>query len=265
MSKRGAEKFFEFKKTVRSRFFAAMPGQKGDLSGAEFEAVRPYEPGDPVSAVNHAASALHGTLMVSIKRPGRELQMVFLFDTTSSMLLGKGDTGKCSVARRFFRAGAEAAKDHQASFVLLHALDSSKGGFSEYPMHEGSPEYLEKQFAEFLAQHAGKEGAFDLAKAFALLERRGVSRTLFVAVVSDFLFPADYGDSLKKFLTGDHHVVGAAVLDPAEREIPKLSFGALRVRDSETGVSALIARPPAHYLDQHKALWNKHRATLEVV
>lgn len=256
-----ARELLEFKSFVSSRLFGGLPGVVQELAGVEFDELKVYEPGDSPLDINHLASLQHGRLFVTIRLPDRELEIVFVFDTSRSLAMSRT---KVQTLRELFLVGCEIALEYQA---LITVAKQENSQFAEQPFRQGSRRSMEIEIDNFvdLCIVGGSERDFDLAKAFNKLAQRGKSRTLFAVVVSDFLYPPDYGDALGKFLAGGHHAVGAAILDPVEKEIPKSLCGALRVRDSETGVSAFIARPPVHYLDQHKALWSKHRATLEVV
>lgn len=263
-----ASKLFEMELRIRSRLTGGLQGLKKDVTGLAFEELREYIPGDPLRSVHQGASFRVGREMVAMRIPDRKVEIVCIVDTTPSMYFGGTRAKKFDVAKGLFVVGAEVAREHQARFSLRYraSLDT-RAYLAEYPIRSSSPKVVAKQFSQFVGSlsHVETDTTFDLAKAFESLVRRGKQQTLLVVVVSDFLFEANYADVLARLVAEKHTVVGVAILDSAEIALPQLSCGALRVRDSETGVSALIARSPEHYLEAHKQLWANARASFEVM
>lgn len=253
---------------IRSRLSGGLAGARKDIGGLEFEELREFEVGDPLTAINHEISLRQGRDMVALRMPDRRAELILLIDTTPSMVFGAEGEKKLQQAEELLVLAAVIAREYQARLTIrYHALKTGKKYLSEFPVMQFSERGIQKEFAKFtqIAFREDQLQTFDVKQALQELALEGKRRTLAVVIVSDFLYPADYGEELCKLKADRHTVIGAATLSSAEIALPSLSFGALRVRDSETGVSALLARSPEHFFDTHTALWKTLRLPLEVM
>jgi uncharacterized protein (DUF58 family) len=253
---------------IRSRLSGGLAGARKDIGGLEFEELREFEPGDPLTAINHEISLRQGREMVVMRMPDRRAELILLVDTTPSMVFGAEGEKKLDQAEALLIAASHVAREYQARLSIRYAsVKAGKNYLSELPVRQVSERGIQKEFAQFTQMAFGRAGqsTFDVKRALQELTREGKRRTLAVVIVSDFLYPADYAEELEKLKADRHTIIGAATLNSAEIALPSLSFGALRVRDSETGVSALLARSPEHFFDAHMALWKTLRLPLEVV
>ncbi|KKU78540.1 MAG: hypothetical protein UY04_C0034G0007 [Parcubacteria group bacterium GW2011_GWA2_47_7] len=259
---------FEVETSIRSRLSGGLKGSRKDVSGLEFEEVREFDLGDLESSLHLGASARAGRDMVVVRIPDRRVEITLVIDTTASMFFGALGATKYDAALRMLLVAAQVAKENQAKLTIrYHAGTPSRTYLSEFPIRPGTTDGVKKQFAKFVnsLSEDSRARTFDLREALQSLVLRGKHQTLLVVVVSDFLYTADYEESLRALLLKKNTVVGVATLDSAEIALPSLRLGAFRVTDSETGATALMARSPNHYLDAHRALWTNLRATLEVV
>jgi uncharacterized protein (DUF58 family) len=207
-------------------------------SGIEFEESRPYVPGDDVSSLDWSATARTGQLHVKRHREERSQTLLFALDTSPSLAFHTVGTSKSALAARAV-ALLTAAAGRTGDRTALVAFD---GGVRERiaPGRGGAHALRVLRAAVRHAPEAGAapRGASDLAVAARALQgltrRRGV-----VLLFSDFrvALGAEQRAALGE-LARRHELVAVVLVDPAERELPRV--GALRIADPASGATRLL-------------------------
>jgi uncharacterized protein (DUF58 family) len=204
--------------------------------GIAFEEVREYQPGDDIRGIDWNVTARMGHPFIKRYIEERELTVMFLFDSSSSMSFGTLNQAKhevvaeiaalltlCAVSNND-KVGLVICTSEVEKFVpprktSRHALRLIRDLFVHRPVHTQTRLRVGLDFLN------------------RVLRRRAL-----VFVFSDFL-DTDFARVLQR--TGHRHdVVAVAVRDPREEELPDV--GLLRVEDAETGRQRLIdtSSPP---------------------
>jgi len=212
--------------------------------GIEFEESRPYVPGDDVRAIDWNAYARTGTTFVKHHREERDQRLLVLVDTSASMGFGTHGATKGATAVRsaaLLAAAAQRAGDR----VALWTFDETVR--TEIRPGRGAAHGLRllRALVEAGRQPAGRTALEPVLRRVAeRLRRRSI-----VFVLSDLrddalLEPAGDRSALRHALAGvsrRHDLVFGCVVDPAERELPRLP--ALWVADPEGDGAPRLLRP----------------------
>ena len=244
-------------------------------SGVEFDEVRPYVPGDDVRSIDWNVTARTGVPHIKRFVEERELSIMLLVDTSSSMDFGSIRQSKRRTASELSALVAFSAIANQDKVGVM-LFDAQSEHF--IPPRKGQKHVLRiirdvlsestaviakidlpwwKRWQNWLFRHQVervskkshlKEG---LAFCHRILPKRSI-----IFVVSDFL-DEGYWETLG-MLNSRHDVVLVSITDPAEYEIPQV--GLLRVVDSETGQMLIVdsSTPQAKNL-----LYQKHQVQMQ--
>lgn len=195
-------------------------------NGYEFVSVRPYEPGDDVRQIDWNTTARTGLPYVKQFHEERELTILFILDTSASMMLGSVCKTKIDVIIELCVLLATSAIHNNDRAGLL-LLSQSKKRYLE--PRKGRP-HLWKLIQELLAIQPADAPNFgeSLRIASRLLKRRSI-----IFIISDFLMPVDSYATELAVLSNHHDVIGILVSDPLERKWPDV--GLVRIYDLETG------------------------------
>ena len=198
--------------------------------GMEFAEVREYDRGDDVRTIDWNVSARMGHPYVKQFTEERELTVVLAIDVSGSERFGTGSETKMAVAaevsallafsalRNGDRVGALLFTDRIERFV---------------PPRKGREHGL-RVLREVLAPEVEGRGT-DLAGALRYL-RNVVPKRAVVFLVSDFL--DDGWETTLRTVGRKHDIVGLAIVDPREWELP--ATGLVAVEDPESGALGLI-------------------------
>lgn len=207
--------------------------------GIEFDAVRPYEPGDDVRDIDWNVTARAGEPFVKRYIEERELTVMLALDTSASSQFGTARRQKRDVAVEIGAALAYAAIANNDKVGLLLFSDRVE---LYVPPRKGRNHILRLIRDLLSAQPKGKRTnlALGLQTVNRLLKRRAI-----VFLMSDFLEPTDsYANDLA--LAAQRHDVIAVVLsDPREETWP--DAGLVALRDAETGA--------VRWVDTAQAAW----------
>jgi uncharacterized protein (DUF58 family) len=200
--------------------------------GLEYEASRPYAPGDDVRWIDWSATARSGEPYVKLFREERDRTLLLALDVSGSMGFGSRGAPKAATAAHALALLASAA-GRAGDRIGLLAFESRLR--DEVPLGRGRAQSARVIHAA--ARAAGDcRGSTDLVHVLRELRRRATRRAV-VVIFSDFRDPAlEVGRSA--FVRGElaalartHDVVAAIVVDPREQEL--LAAGGVRIRDSE--------------------------------
>jgi len=199
-------------------------------SGAEFEEVREYAPGDEVKSIDWKVTARMGRPYVKVYREERELSVMLAVDVSASGLFGSRGARKRNLAVEMGAVLAVSALRNGDKAGLLLFSDRVERFI---PPKRGSG-HVWRCIREMLECEPAGRGT-DIAAAAEFLGRVGRKRGV-VFVISDFLDDG-YLPALKR-LGRRNDVIAAALSDPGDFSLP--SAGILETRDLESGRTMLF-------------------------
>lgn len=184
-------------------------------TGIEFEAVRPYQPGDDVRAIDWKVTARVGDAFIKTYVEDRTLILQCLVDTSLSMDFGSREKTKREVAAEVCALLALVAGRNQDQVGLC--LFSDQPGLHLAP--KKGQHHVLRLIREVMAAPA--EGTGSSLTAVLEHQLRHLKRRALVLVVSDFLTGSeDWSDALAR-LARRHDVIAVRVFDPLEEELPE--------------------------------------------
>jgi len=204
--------------------------------GLEYEASRPYTPGDDVRALDSRASARTGEAHVKIFREERDRTLLLGLDVSGSMNFGSAGSAKAATAAHALALIASAA-GRAGDRIGLLAFDARVRAEVPLARGRGQSARVIRAAVEAAAQ---SRGATDLGAALRELRRRAARRAVIV-LFSDFRDPALAAGGLRRelaALTRSHDVVAALLVDPREQTL--VAAGGVRVRDAERSGGTLL-------------------------
>ena len=196
-------------------------------TGIEFEAVRPYQPGDDVRAIDWKVTARVGDAFIKTYVEDRTLILQALVDTSLSMDFGSREKTKRETAAEVCALLALVAGRNQDQVGLC--LFSDQPGLHLAP--KKGQHHVLRLIREVVAAPA--EGRGSSLSAVLEHQLRHLKRRALVLVVSDFLTGSeDWSDPLAR-LARRHDVIAVRIFDPLEEELP--SAGWIRLEELEGG------------------------------
>lgn len=205
--------------------------------GLEFSQVREYYPGDDVRAIDWNVTARSGVPHVKEFVEERDLAMVLVLDSSSSMLFGSIDRRKIEVALEIIAVlGFAAARNGDR----VGLLEISSAGTRFLPPRRGEAAARHVVRAAMAAASHDTGGRLDLADLV-----RGIERTVFrrgvIVLLSDLIEIGELSPLVR--LSRRHETIVLRVTDPRERFMK--GAGIATLRDLETGETRLIDRRSA--------------------
>ncbi len=198
--------------------------------GMEFAEVREYLPGDEIRSIDWNVTARLGAPYVKVFDEERELTVVLVVDASASGSFGSGRQMKGEVGVEISAVLAFAAIKNNDRVGLLIATDEVE---VFVPPKKGRKHVLRVIRELLYFQPRGRRT--DLGAALEYLDRV-LHRRSVVFLISDFQ-DAGYEHALRR-ARRRHDVVAINLVDPRERELPRLGFIALQ--DAETGEEVLV-------------------------
>ena len=201
--------------------------------GLEFLDYRAYYPDDDASLIDWKATARSNKTMIKVFEEERDINVFFLVDASSSMLLGSTPKLK-----------SEYAAEIVASFsrTVLEAGDSIGFClFTDRPVKTVLPDKGIKQFhilTETIVNADLYGGRFDLADAFKYLFTTLSPGTL-VIIVSDFIISGEDWEHYMEIASKKFQMIGMMIRDPLDSTLPKIK-GEVIVSDPFSDNAMLI-------------------------
>lgn len=194
--------------------------------GIEFDAIRPYEPGDDVRLIDWNVTARTGDPFVRQYIEERELTVMLLLDTSASCLFGS--------VRQKRDLGAELG----AVLAYSAIRNNDKVGLALFstrtelyvPPRKGRNHIL-RLIRDLLTAQPSNRGT-DIADALRMANR-ALKRRSIIFLLSDFLAPVETYSTELSLLAHRHDVIALVLNDPLERNWPEI--GLTRIQDAETG------------------------------
>jgi uncharacterized protein (DUF58 family) len=193
--------------------------------GMEFDAVREYQDGDDIRAIDWNVTARMNRPFVKEFVEERELVVMLLVDLSASSDFGTASHFKSEIAAEICSLLAFSAIQNNDKVGLLLFTDRVEKYIAP---RKGRRHVLRviRELLYFQPEGLGTDLAAPLEHLNRVLRRRSV-----VFLVSDFL-----GDGFGKLLgvtNRRHDLIAIRIRDPRERSIPDVGF--LEIEDAETG------------------------------
>jgi uncharacterized protein (DUF58 family) len=250
----------------------------GDYTGVfygpslDLAEVREYQPGDEVRRMDWNVTARSGRLHVRQYREEREVTVWMIVDLSSSMNFGTRRVLKRDEALEF---AALVAMIVTRKGDKVGAVGVSESGVTMISPGNGRNQAL-KIVSGLMRNAEGTTGKLEkLEDAIEQVERT-IKRRGLLFVISDFISGSDQLQSAQHAaanmvepawvrplgrLAQRHDVIAVRVVDPAERELPKV--GGLRFRDPETGREVWIDTNDLRVRAAHAALVKQRDDTIQ--
>ncbi|MBE7446925.1 MAG: DUF58 domain-containing protein [Planctomycetia bacterium] len=212
---------------IGNLFEGIFPSYLNAPHGLEFDELRQYQPGDDCRSIDWKATAKTGKLHVRMKLVDKRVTIVFLVDKSRSEKFGS------------FRNTKEEIQSAILS-ILVHAASEAGNEIGFITFTDRIEKYIQPKAGEKEALihiknilHETPAGnRTDLNRVFTFLHEN-VLRPALVFILSDFLAPYNYEQSLKT-LSYLHEVIPIIISDRMETTLP-YARGFLTTRDIETG------------------------------
>ncbi len=208
-------------------------------SGIEFAQSRPYQPGDPVKAIDWRITARVQKFFVKEFEAPKRLPVHLLVDTSASMIVASGKPSKYALAVQIAGGLALACLDRVSPVAMLGVGDRE----IRYSPSLSRDKIL--QWLHELRTYRTDE-ATRLQRRLKELGALLGERSLIIAL-SDFHEPEAIAPL--KQLAQKHDVVALQFRDPAERE--SIRAGWMRAQEAETGTT-FVTRGKRLGLDQDR-------------
>jgi len=193
--------------------------------GLEFSEVREYQSGDSFRQIDWNVTARHGYPYIKKFEETRELNVMFLIDSSASTLFGTSGYLKYEFITEITAVLSFSALSNNDKVGLLLFTDEVE---KYIPPTKGKKSALRilRDILYFEPKNSGTNIKKAVEYMYRLLKKRSI-----IFVISDF-FDTDYLDSLK-ILAKKHDVIALKIEDSAEREMQ--NAGLIHLQDPETG------------------------------
>lgn len=183
-------------------------------TGMEFDGYREYTPMDDSKHIDWKASARVNKLIVKEFVEERNLQVLFLFDVSNSMIFGSTEKLKNEYAAEVIATLA---------YTIIKSGDSAGFiMFSDKINAQAYPAFGNRQFyniTRHLADYDLYGGSYDLGFALKFLFTYLKRRTL-VILVSDFLGLRKGWDTIMRMASQKFDMIGVMIRDPRDMDLP---------------------------------------------
>lgn len=198
--------------------------------GLEFSEVREYQSGDSFRQIDWNVTARHGYPYIKKFEETRELNVMFLIDSSASTLFGTKSYLKSELITEITAVLSFSALSNNDKVGLLLFTDEIE---KYIPPRKGKKSTL--RILRDILYCKPKNNKTNISNALEYIYRLIKKRSI-IFVISDFL-DEGYEDNLK-LLAKKHDVVALRILDKAELDLPKA--GLLELKDPETGDNITI-------------------------
>jgi len=220
--------------------------------GLEFAEVREYQDGDSFRQIDWNVSARMGHPYIKKFEETRELNVLFLIDSSASTLFGTRSYLKSEYITEITAVLSFSALSNNDKVGMLLFTDE----IEKYLPPRKGKKYALRILRDIL-YFVPKSAKTNITKAVEYIYRL-IKKKSIIFVVSDFL-DEDYDESLK-LLAKKHDVIAIRVLDKMELELP--NAGLLRLEDPETGEFFTVNSSSAKIRNRYKQQTEKREAEL---
>lgn len=210
--------------------------------GIEFDAVRPYEPGDDLRSIDWNVTARAGAPFVKRYVEERELTVMLVIDTSASCFFGTVARQKHDLAAELGAVLAYAAISNQDKVGLL--LFSAQ--VELYVQPRRGRKHVLLLIRDLLAARPSQKGT-DISLGLKTVNRLLKHRSI-VFLVSDFLVAGEEYQTELALLARRHDVIALVLSDPLEARWQEV--GLIAVMDAETEVVRWVDTGQKNWRDQ---------------
>ncbi len=193
--------------------------------GLEFSEVREYQEGDSFRQIDWNVTARQGYPYIKKFEETRELNVMFLVDSSASTLFGTRNYLKSEFITEVTAVLSFSALSNNDKVGLLLFTDEVE---KYIPPRKGKKSAL--RILRDILYFEPKNVKTDINKAVEYIYRLIKKRSI-IFIISDFL-DEDYENSLQ-LLAKKHDVIALRIIDRGEIELP--NAGLMHLRDPETG------------------------------
>ena len=219
--------------------------------GMAFSEVREYQIGDEIRTIDWNVTARFNHPFVKIFEEERELTVMLLVDMSGSQFFGSQAALKRDVAIELSAILAfSAMKNNDKVGAILFTDQIEKF----IPPRKGRSHTLRvvRELIDFEPQHRTTKIAAALEYLNHIQKKRSI-----VFLISDFM---DTGyESALRIAGKRHDLIGLVLLDPREKELPKV--GLITFRDAETGEQRWIDSSDSRMRTTYRAYSERMRQT----
>lgn len=198
--------------------------------GLEFSEVREYMEGDSFRQIDWNVTARHGHPYIKKFEETRELNVMFLVDSSASTIFGTRGYLKSELITEITAVLSFSALNNNDKVGLLLFTNEIE---KYVPPRKGRKAAL--RILRDILYFEPKNIQTDISKAIEYIYRLIKKRSI-IFVISDFL-DSDFDQSLK-LLARKHDVIALQISDAAEQELP--DAGILKLQDLETGECIMV-------------------------
>jgi len=220
--------------------------------GLEFAEVREYQDGDSFRQIDWNVSARMGHPYIKKFEETRELNVLFLIDSSASTLFGTRSYLKSEYITEITAVLSFSALSNNDKVGMLLFTDE----IEKYLPPRKGKKYALRILRDIL-YFVPKSAKTNITKAVEYIYRL-IKKKSIIFVVSDFL-DENYDESLK-LLAKKHDVIAIRVLDKMEMELP--DAGLLRLEDPETGEFFTVNSSSAKIRNRYKQQTQMREADL---
>ncbi len=200
--------------------------------GLELDELRQYQPGDDLRSVDWKATAKTGKLHVRMKLVDKRVTIIFLVDKSLSEKFGSFVKTKEGIQSGVLSTLVYAASETGNEIGFITFTDKIENYIQP---NAGEKEAL-KNIESILTEKPSSNNT-DLNIAFKFLNEK-IPSTAMVFILSDFLAPYNYEQSLKT-LSYLHEVIPVIISDRMEIVLP-YARGFITVQDMESGATKTL-------------------------
>lgn len=220
--------------------------------GLEFAEVREYQDGDSFRQIDWNVSARMGHPYIKKFEETRELNVLFLIDSSASTLFGTRSYLKSEYITEITAVLSFSALSNNDKVGMMLFTDE----IEKYLPPRKGKKYALRILRDIL-YFVPKSAKTNITKAVEYIYRL-IKKKSIIFIVSDFL-DENYDESLK-LLAKKHDVIAIRVLDKMELELP--DAGLLRLEDPETGEFFTVNSSHAKIRNRYKQQTQKREAEL---
>jgi uncharacterized protein (DUF58 family) len=210
--------------------------------GMEFDAVRPYEPGDDIRTIDWNVTARAGEPFVKRFVEERELTVMLVIDTSASAFFGTVKRQKHDLAAELGAVLAYAAISNQDKVGLLLFSDQ----IELFVSPRRGRKHVLLLIRDLLAAKPAQKGT-DLSLALKTVNRL-LKRRATVFLVSDFLASSQEYAADLALTARRHDLITVVMADPLESRWPNV--GLVGLQDAETEAVQWVDSGSSKWRDQ---------------
>jgi len=219
--------------------------------GMAFSEVREYMPGDEIRTIDWNVTARLNHPFVKVFEEERELTVMLLVDMSGSQFFGSQRALKRDIAVELSAVLAFSAMKNNDKVGAILFTDEVE---QFIPPRKGRSHTL--RIIRELLSFEPKSSKTNVRRALEYLNKVLKKRAI-VFLISDFI-DRGYEQSLR--IAGKRHdFIGIVLLDPRERELPKI--GLITLRDAETGRQQWIDTLDRRVRNGHSDSWADQQKT----